>query len=126
MAPKQTRLVSFSGIDGAGKSTQIRALQSRVQEAGLQVRIITFWDDVAQLKRIRETTGHVVFRGDKGVGSPDAPIVRRDKNVRSAWMTLLRLGLYFLDAMSLRILIQRSMRGPADLIICDRYIHDEL
>jgi thymidylate kinase len=126
MASEQTRLVSFSGMDGAGKSTQIRALQSRIQQAGMRVLLITFWDDVARLTRIREVTGHTLFKGDKGVGTPAAPIVRRDKNVRSRLMTLVRLGLYFLDAVSLRIVIHKARRGPADLLICDRYIYDEL
>src|ERR1700744_521428 len=123
---RQTRLISFSGIDGAGKSTQIQALRSRIQEAGLRVLLITFWDDVARLTRLREVTGHTLFKGDKGVGTPAAPIVRRDKNVRSRLMTVVRLGLYFLDAVSLRIVIQRALRTPADLVICDRYIYDEL
>ena len=120
------RVVSFSGIDGAGKSTQIETLRSRVQEAGLRVMLITFWDDVARLTRLREVTGHTLFRGDKGVGTPDAPIVRRDKNVRSWLMTGVRLGLYFLDAVWLRIVIRKALRTPADLVICDRYIYDEL
>ena len=58
-------MVSFSGIDGAGKSTQIETLRSRVQEAGLRVMLITFWDDVARLTRLREVTGHTLFRGTK-------------------------------------------------------------
>ena len=119
-------MVSFSGIDGAGKSTQIETLRSRVQEAGLRVMLITFWDDVARLTRLREVTGHTLFRGDKGVGTPDAAIVRRDKNVRSRLMTGVRLGLYFLDAVWLRIVIRKALRTPADLVICDRYIYDEL
>ncbi len=119
-------MVSFSGIDGAGKSTQIETLRSRVQEAGLRVMLITFWDDVARLTRVREVSGHTLFGGDKGVGSPDAPIVRRDKNVRSRLMTGVRLGLYFLDAVWLRIVIRKALRTPADLVICDRYIYDEL
>jgi thymidylate kinase len=123
---KRATVVSFSGIDGAGKSTQIEALRSRVQEAGLRVLSITFWDDVARLTRVREVAGHTLFRGDKGVGTPAAPIVRRDKNVRSWMMTVVRLGLYLLDAVWLRVVVQRALRAPADLVICDRYIYDEL
>ena len=119
-------LVSLSGIDGAGKSTQIEALRSRAENAGLRVVSITFWDQVARLTRIREVSGHTLFRGDKGVGTPEAPIVRRDKNVRSWWMTGVRLGLYFLDAISLRYVVQQAVRAPADLVICDRYLYDEL
>jgi precorrin-6A synthase len=33
-------VVSFSGIDGAGKSTQIEALAARAREAGLRVRVV--------------------------------------------------------------------------------------
>ena len=40
-------------------------------------------------------------------------------------MTGVRLGLYFLDAVWLRIVIRKALRTPADLVICDRYIYDE-
>lgn len=121
----RTNFVSFSGIDGAGKSTQIDALTARLRERGLSVRMIRFWDDIAQLKQIRETTGHKVFKGDKGVGSPDAPINRRDKNVKSFPMTCVRLFIYFVDALSTRRVVKKSLKGDADLIIFDRYTFDE-
>ncbi len=123
---RRAKVVTFSGIDGAGKSTQIETLRSRVLESGLRVLLITFWDDVARLTRLREVAGHILFRGDKGVGTPAAPIVRRDKNVRSRLMTGVRLGFYFLDAVWLRIIIGKALRAPADLVIFDRYIYDEL
>lgn len=118
--------VSFSGIDGAGKSTQIDALRAQLSEAGLRVRLITFWDDVARLKGIRESTGHKVFKGEKGVGTPDAPVNRRDKNVQSWYMTGVRFFLYFVDAVSLRLVVRRALRSDAEFIICDRYAYDEL
>jgi thymidylate kinase len=121
-----TALVSFSGIDGAGKSTQIDALRVSLQQLGQRVRVITFWDDAACLTSMRETAGHTIFRGDKGVGSPERPIHRRDKNVQSVWMTLVRLGLYLLDAFSLRLAIARVGASDVDCIICDRYMWDEL
>ena len=118
--------VSFSGIDGAGKSTQIEALCTRLKEDGRRVRVIRFWDDIARLTLIRETTGHKLFKGDKGIGTPSAPINRQDKNVRSSLMTGVRLLLYFIDAISLRFAVQKALRSDADLVIFDRYIHDEL
>ena len=120
------KFVSFSGIDGAGKSTQIANLRGRLQAAGMQVALITFWDDVARLKRIREGAGHTLFKGEKGVGSPEKPVNRRDKNVRSWPMSLVRLGLYFVDALSLRATVAKALRSGADFVICDRYIYDEL
>lgn len=118
--------VSFSGIDGAGKSTQIERLRSHLTEAGLRVSLVTFWDDVATLTQLREVSGHKLFKGDKGVGSPDAPINRRDKNVRSRPMTAVRYFLYFLDALSLRRKVKQALRSDADVIIFDRYAYDEL
>jgi thymidylate kinase len=123
---KSTKLISFSGIDGAGKSTQIQALCARLQEMRLDVLLLTFWDDVATLRRIRETAGQFLFRGSKGVGTPSAPVERRDKNVRSWPMTCVRLCLYFLDAVVLRIVANEALHVDADLVIFDRYIYDEL
>jgi thymidylate kinase len=120
------RFVSFSGIDGAGKSTQIEALCARLNGIGLRVLLVTFWDDVARLKRIREATGHTLFKGDKGVGTPTKPVNRRDKNVQSWYMTAVRFGLYFMDAVSLRIVVAKTLRADADVVIFDRYLYDEL
>ena len=63
-------LVSFSGIDGAGKSTQIENLHSHLSAAGFQVWRLAFWDDVAVLRRFREFSRSALLKGDAGIGSP--------------------------------------------------------
>jgi thymidylate kinase len=123
---RRATLVSFSGIDGAGKSTQIEALGVRLNEVGARFLMVTFWDDVARLTRLREVSGHTLFKGDKGVGTPARPVNRRDKNVQSWYMTAVRFGLYFLDAISLRIVVAKALRTNTDVIIFDRYLYDEL
>lgn len=123
---RSPRLISFSGIDGAGKSTQIQALYTMLKKKSLNVLLLTFWDDVATFKRIREAATQTLFKSGNGVGSPSAPVERRDKNVRSWVMTWIRLCLYFLDAAKLRIMTDEAMHDVADVVIFDRYIYDEL
>lgn len=122
-APK---LISFSGIDGAGKSTQINALCAAMGAAGMQVRVVRFWDEVARLVGFREAASVGIFKSDSGVGAPGAPVTRRDKNVRSWLMTCVRLCLYTVDALSLRAVIANASRSGHDVLVFDRYIYDEL
>jgi thymidylate kinase len=117
-------LVSFSGIDGAGKSTQIERLCARLVEAGLSVRVLAFWDDVATLKGLREFLSRALFHGESGVGTPARPVNRRDKNVSSWPMTGFRYFLYFMDALSLRMVTANA--SHTDVVIFDRYLYDEL
>lgn len=123
---RPAKIVSFSGIDGAGKSTQIEYLRSSCEGMGLRVQSVIFWEQIAKLKSIRETAGHAIFKGDRGVGSPSMPINRRDKNVQSFPMTVARLLIYFVDALSTRNAIRRARESNADLVIFDRSIYDEL
>src|ERR1700686_3244244 len=123
---RRARFVSFSGIDGAGKSTQVEMLRERLNQAGFRVSLLAFWDDVAMLTGVREFSGHTLFKGEKGVGSPTKPVNRRDKNVRSWYMTAVRFALYLLDAVSLSVVVAKQRRAGADVIIFDRYLHDEL
>jgi len=120
------KIVSFSGIDGAGKSTQIHALETWLLEAGLRVKVLTFWDHVVVLQKFREFMSHAAFKGDRGIGSPEKPLNRRDKNVSSWPLNAVRTCLYFLDALNVRLMIRGIRSSDADVVIFDRYIYDEL
>lgn len=123
---QKTICVSFSGVDGAGKSTQIDALRLAFEAASMRVAASRFWDDVARMTGLRETSGHKLFKGEKGIGSPEKPINRRDKNVRSWPMSCVRLFIYTLDALATRKAMANARRSGADLFIFDRYLYDEL
>ena len=131
MIPKMLRkqhpsFVSFSGIDGAGKSTQIENLRALLSEAGISVRVVAFWDDVAILKRLRESSSHLLFNSEPGTGTPTKPANRRDKNVSSWPMTAVRWFLYLMDALSLRVVTASAYRTDTEVVIFDRYLYDEL
>jgi len=117
--------VSFSGIDGAGKSSQIGNLQARLGTAGAGVCVISFWDDIATFRSLRERASYALFKGERGVGSPERPIARRDKNVSSWYMLPIRLVLYVLDALHLNWVVIRALHARAEVVIFDRYIYDQ-
>jgi thymidylate kinase len=119
-------LISFSGVDGAGKSTQIESLCAAMRAAGLQFRVVRFWDEIARFVRFRQAASVNIFKSETGIGAPDAPVSRRDKNVRSRFMTCVRLCLYLADALSLRTLVKRELRSGYDAVLFDRFIYDEL
>ena len=118
--------MSFSGIDGAGKSTQIEGLLQHLQERGHRFQLYTFWDDVVAFSKYREHLSLRVFKGEKGVGSPDRPIARRDKNVTSWYVVLLRLFLYIFDALRLSAVVSSQVAKDVEFVVFDRYIYDEL
>jgi len=126
MRSDNAKVISFSGIDGAGKSTQIEALQAHLRALGFRSTLYTFWDNVVVFPRLREHLSLAAFKGDQGIGSPDKPISRRDKNVTSWYVTAARLFLYLLDAYSLRAAVSGSACAGTEFIIFDRYIYDEL
>jgi thymidylate kinase len=119
-------LISFSGMDGAGKSTQIENLRAALHAAGLSTRLLAFWDDVVVGVRYREGFVHKVYGSETGVGTPEKAVHRRDKNVRAWYLNAFRHLLYLLDALNLRRVAARQERARADVVIFDRYIYDEL
>jgi thymidylate kinase len=119
-------VVSFSGIDGAGKSTQIDALCRYLESSGIRFSVLTFWDDIVVFGKFREHMSLQAFKGDKGVGSPEKPITRRDKNVTSWYLSMVRLALYTLDTIRLRSALSRARKNGPEFLIFDRYIYDEL
>lgn len=125
MKPHTFTLLSFSGIDGAGKSTQIEALLSQLEHSGHGFELCSFWDDAVVFSRYREHLSLRLFKGERGVGSPDRPIARRDKNVTSWYMVLLRLFLYALDSFHLSAVVSRAGQD-SEFVVFDRYIYDEL
>src|SRR6266851_150359 len=94
-------LISFSGMDGAGKTTQIENLRAALEVMGLRTAVAAFWDDVVVFSRYREGFVHKVYGSERGIGAPGRPVNRRDKNVRRWYLTFSRHVLYLLDALNL-------------------------
>jgi len=118
------QIVTFSGIDGAGKTTQINGLAAFLSPLGFRVAHVTFWDDVAFLAKLRAGVSLALFR--KPSGTANNASLRYDKNVRTWYLMLVRAGFYLLDALNLRRVVKKLRRCDCDFIIFDRYLYDEL
>lgn len=119
-------LITFSGIDGAGKSTQIQKLRDYLTQAGVEVRELTFWDNVVMFPRLRSGFSRVVLQSDGSIGAPGKPANRNDKNAQ-AWPLLVgRAGLYIFDVLNLRRIVRRLKSQSCAVVIFDRYIYDQL
>lgn len=125
-ALRRPLLVSFSGLDGSGKSTQIENLRSVIAGLGLTDQLLAFWDNVVVGTRSREGFVHRVYGSEKGIGAPNKPVNRRDKNVRRWYLSIARHGLYLVDALHLCFVVAKAKRSGVDVIIMDRYTYDEL
>jgi len=127
MSPRpEPVVISFSGIDGSGKSTQIERLSARLRKEQVAFVRFAFWDDIVPLAEPRSQFSRRILRGEQGVGTPEKPVQRSDKNVRRWYLTGLRAVLYGLDALCLRRAVAQARRKNLRLIVFDRYIYDQL
>jgi len=119
-------IVSFSGIDGAGKSTQIQKLRDYLTSNGVAVKELTFWDNVVMFPRLRSGFSRRVLQSDGTIGTPDKPADRRDKNTQNAPLLFGRSVLHLFDVMNLRRIVSRAKAENTGVVIFDRFIYDQL
>jgi len=119
-------LISFSGIDGAGKTTQIEKFCTSLRMSGLTVKQFAFWDNVVAFSRFRAGFSHRFLDSEAGIGSPEKPVNRRDKNVQKWYLSVPRAALYCVDALNLRQTIAAARKQSSDVIVFDRYLFDQV
>jgi thymidylate kinase len=117
-------VLTFSGIDGAGKTTQIEYLSSFLQKQGLRVVRLSFWDDVAFLSKFRAGVGQ--HTADLRSNSMPQSSSRNNKHIRKWYLTAARAGFYFLDVARLHFILAGQLVKNADVVIFDRYIYDQI
>ncbi len=78
------QIVTFSGIDGAGKTTQIDCISTHLAHQGYRVARVSFWDDVAFMSTARASVSLAVLR--KQPTPPQHSALRSDKNVRTWYL----------------------------------------
>jgi thymidylate kinase len=120
-------LISFSGIDGAGKTTQIEYLSGCLKQRGLRVLRLSFWDDVAVWANMRAGVGgRAMNSGNADRTGENSFSPRNNKHVRKWYLSTARAGFYMLDVIRLHRLLASEQVCNSDVVIFDRYIYDQI
>jgi thymidylate kinase len=135
--PRRTRVVSISGLDGAGKSTQSKALEQTLRAQGVEVAIE--WMPLGHAPRhriirvLRSSVDALLAlprrerRGSRSGGvtaarassSPAKRLRQRSELVTQAWATVVALH----QALQHRLAVLRHM-GSGKVLVFDRYTLD--
>lgn len=111
------KLITFSGVDGSGKSSQLDRLKTSLEQTG---------HAVFYFHAIEHSLAHRVRRFLKRSG-PFVPGNERAV-VNASWLAIqLRKFILFIDILYFRsILLPRLKREGCDIILSDRYFYDSV
>jgi len=114
-------IIVFSGIDGAGKSTQIERLTQYLERDGKCVSVI--WSRGGYTPGIEWLKNAVrKILKDKVPASGSSP--ERTKSLSSNWIGYVWLSLAMLDLLVLYGVVIRWRSLMGRVVICDRYLRD--
>nr|MBC7244138.1 nucleotidyltransferase family protein [Chloroflexota bacterium] len=125
---QKAMLVTFSGIDGCGKTTQARALQSAFDTC--HIRVYYVWNRGGSASWLRFFTrwakrrSQAMLEGEFPV--PESKVRIRQRQFQSPW---LRWGWAWLTTVELLLRYIRHVTLPLVfgwVVICDRYFYDTL
>lgn len=123
-------LITFSGLDGAGKTTLIEWLRVALEEQRHRVAVLHLEHDVgvyAAVRRLRDRAGRLARRSpaSPGEGGRRATLLRRIRDA-VVWSKVVRRVIYPLDVvvfLCYRAYLE-GIRGR--VLIMDRYFYDIL
>ena len=116
-------LITFSGVDCAGKSTQLELLEARLRAEGHRVRTLWFRPGYSkELDGLRAAVRRVrpgaLPRSD-GADSQRRDEVFQKPTIRRSWVAMALADSLVQYAFKLRTWIARG-----DVVLCDRYLWD--
>ncbi len=121
MAPHSGKLIAFSGIDGAGKSTQIQYLQKALKKKG--ERTVYLWTRggyTGPFNSLKALLRRFMGRRLPPPGrNQQRENVLNNKGVKTVWLSLAMLDLMLVYGIYVRLL-----KWMGRVVIADRYLWD--
>ena len=114
-------IISFSGVDGAGKSTQIDLLCKYLKQNNKQFYYIWSRGGYTSGMEFMKWIVRKILR--KGIPSSGKSIARTESLSRP-WMSYIWLTAAMLDLIVLYAVVIRFRSLIGEIVICDRYLED--
>lgn len=119
----KSMLITFSAIDGAGKSTQVEQLKAYLQQQKCDpVCLWTRGGYTSWFNFLKEAV-RCVARGKLPVSGPSQ---KRDAYFRKNWIQKFWLALAILDLARVYVIQVRFWLWHGNPVLCDRYVWDTL
>ena len=116
-------IISFSGTDGSGKSTQVKILINELHKRGLRTKYIWSRGGYTPLFLILKKILRV-FLSKKFADTGEKSL--RKKLLKKNFVSKIWLTIATIDLMIFYVLYFRIIKIFKDVIVCDRYIGDTL
>ena len=116
-------LITFSGVDCAGKTTQLELLKARLESEGVSVRSLWFRPGYSRemdglRSAVRKVRPGVLPRAE-GVDAGRRNEVFQKPTVRRAWVAMA-----LFDSLIQYAFKVRAWTSGSDVVLCDRYLWD--
>jgi thymidylate kinase len=116
-------VVTFSGIDASGKSTQLQRLHDHLRAEGHDVLFV--WSRVGYtggFEALKSVARRLLGRRMPPPGESDG----RQRAMSRGWLRRLWLAVALLDLARLYVVRVRLARRRGQVVLCDRYLWDSL
>lgn len=112
-------MITFSGIDCSGKSTQIDLIKKYYEDKGVKVRVI--WSRGGYTSWVEGFK--TLIRQDKALEGEEKEAYRQNA-VKASWKNKLYLKASIWDMLRFYGIVYKWIELTGTLIICDRYVWD--